>query len=102
MSSGLFFGKGANKNKQFRGQPKTLEFVVAQKTSKKTYPFQFKFQRPAYPASPFFKFVSVDTQSRRAFQSQRVSTPKRKVCSNGSLEFQSRPFYICMNQRIHM
>jgi hypothetical protein len=102
MSSRLFFGKGSNKNKQFRGQPKTVEFVVARETSKKTYPFQFKFQRPAYPASPFFKSVSVETQSRRAFLSQRVSTPKRKVCSNGSLEFQSRPFYICLNQSIHM
>ncbi len=102
MSSPLFFGKGVNKNKQFRGKPKTVEFVVARKTSKKTYPFQFKFQRPNYPASSFFKSVSVETQSRRAFLSQRVSTPRRKVCSDGSLEFRSRPFYICMNQNIHI
>ena len=102
MSSPLFFGKGVNKNKQFRGQPKTVEFVVARKTSKRTYPFKFKFQRPTYPASSFFKSVAVKTQSRRAFLSQRVSTPRRKVCSYGSIEFQSRPFYICMNQNIHM
>jgi len=102
MSSGLFFGKGANKNKQFCGKPKTVEFVVAQKTSKKIYPFQFKFKRPAYPSSPFFKYISVETPSRRAFVSQRVSTPKRKVCSSSSIEFQSRPFYICLNQRIYM
>jgi acyl-coenzyme A thioesterase PaaI-like protein len=102
MSSGLFFGKGSNKNKQFRGKPKTVEFVIARKTSRKTYPFKFKFQRPAYPASPFFKPISVETQSRRSFLNQRVSTPKRRVCSSSSIEFQSRPFYICLNQRIHI
>ena len=102
MSSPLFFGKGVNKNQQFRGQPKTVEFVFARKISKRTYPFQFKFKRPTYPASPFFKSVGVKTQSRRALLSQRVSSPRRKVCSHGSLEFQSRPFYICMNQNIHM
>ena len=102
MSSGLFFGKGADKNKQFRGQPKTVEFVLAQKTSRKVYPFQFNFQRPAYPADPFFKPVSVETQSRRAFLNQRVSTPRRKVCSNGSIEFQSRPFYICLDEYLRI
>ena len=58
MSSPFFFGKGINKNKQFRGQPKTVEFVYARSTSKKTYPFQFKFQRPTYPADSFFKRIN--------------------------------------------
>ncbi len=102
MSSPLFFGKGVNKSNQFRGKPKTVEFVLAGQISKKTYPFQFKFQRPARPADPFFKPVSVETQSRRAFRNQRASTPKQKVCSYGSIEFRSRPFYICMNQSIRV
>jgi hypothetical protein len=102
MSSSLFFGQGVNKNQKFHGQPKTVEFVVARKTSKKIYPFQLKFQRPTYLASPFFKSVAVKTQSRRALLSQRVSTPKREVCSNSDLEFNSRPFYICLNQSMRM
>ena len=71
MSSGLFFGKGVNKSQQFRGKPKTVEFVFARKTLKKTYPFKFKFQRPAFPASPFFKTIAVKTQSRRSFLNQK-------------------------------
>ena len=102
MSSPLFFGKGINKNQQFRGKPKSVEFVFANKTSKKTYPFKFKFKRPTYPAGSFFKTVSVKTQNRRSFLNQKVSTPKRKVCSNGSLEFRSRPFYICMDPYIRI
>lgn len=102
MSSPFFFGKGVNKNKQFRGQPKTVEFVYARSTSKKNYPFQFKFQRPTYPADSFFKRVAVETQSRRAFLNQRASAPKGKVCSKDSLEFQSRPFYICLNQSMYI
>jgi hypothetical protein len=102
MSSPFFFGKGVNTNKQFRGQPKTVEFVFARKTSKRIYPFHFKFQRPTYPASPFFKSVAVKTQSRRTLLSQRGSTPRREVCSNRSIEFQSRPFYICLDQNMHM
>ena len=94
--------RGSTKTKQFRGQPKTVEFVYARSTSKKTYPFQFKFQRPTYPADSFFKRVAVETQSRRAFLSQRVSVPKGEICSKGSLEFQSRPFYICLNQSMYM
>ncbi|MEE8205748.1 MAG: hypothetical protein V3T82_02285, partial [Nitrospinaceae bacterium] len=102
MSSPIFFGEGVNKNKQFRGQPKTVEFVFARKTSKKTYPFHLKFQRPTYPASSFFKSVAVETQSRRALLMQRGSTPKREVCSNRSIEFRSRPFYICLDQNMRM
>ena len=102
MSSPLFFGQGVNKSQRFHGQPKTVEFVLASKTSKKTYPFQFKFQRPTYPASPFFKPVTVETQSRRSLLSQRLSTPKREVCSNSDLEFKSRPFYICLNPSMRM
>ena len=101
-SSSLFFGEGKDKTHQFRGQPKTVEFVLAKTTSKKTYPFQFKFQRPAFPATQFFNPVSVGTQSRKTFLSQRVSTPTREVCSKRSIEFQSRPFYICLNESIHM
>lgn len=100
MSSPFFFGQGVSKSKTFRGQPKTVEFVFARSTSKKTFPFQFRFWRPAYPADSFFKQVSVETQSRRAFLSQKVSSPKGMICSNGSLEFQSRPFYICLKQRM--
>ena len=102
MSSPLFFGNGVNKNKQFRGQPKTVEFVVARETSKKIYPFQFKFRRPSHPASVFFKPVSVETQSRRAFLNQKVSTPRSEICSYGAVEFRSRPFFICMAQNIRM
>jgi len=102
MSSSLLFGQGTNKNQQFRGKPKTVEFVFAREMSKKAYPFQFKFQRPNYPASQFFRPVAVETQSQRSFLNQKVSTPKREVCSNGSLEFQSRPFYICLNPNMHI
>jgi hypothetical protein len=102
MSSSLLFGQGTNKNQQFRGQPKTVEFVFAGEMSKKTYPFQFKFQRPNYPASQFYRSVAVETQSQRAFMHQKVSTPKRAVCSNGALEFQSRPFYICLDKNMHI
>lgn len=101
-SSSLFFGGGKDKTHQFRGQPKSVEFVLAKTTLRKTYPFQFKFQRPAYPATQFFNPVSVGTQSRKAYMSRRVSTPTREVCSKGSAKFQSRPFYICLNESIHM
>ncbi len=101
-SSSLFFGDGVDKYKKFRGQPKTVEFVFARTTSKKTYPYQFQFKRPSYPVSPFFRSVSVSTQSQRALLNQRASTPKREVCSRSAIEFQSRPFYICLNPSMHI
>ena len=101
-SSSLFLGQGVNNNKKFRGQPKTVEFVVARKFSPETYPFQFEFQRPVYLADQSFQRVQVQTQSRRAFQQKRRSSPKRKVCSRGSTELKSGAFYFCLNENIYM
>ena len=101
-SSSLFLGQGVNKDKQFRGQPKTVEFVLARKTVKETYPFRFAFQRPAYPADQFFKHVRIQTQSRRAFLQKRRSSPKRAVCSRGNAEFKSGAFYFCLQENIYM
>ncbi len=101
-SSSLFLGQGVNKDKRFRGQPKTVEFVLARKTAKETYPFQFAFQRPTYPADQFFERVHVQTQSRRAFLQKRRSSPKRAVCSRSSTEFKSGAFYFCMNENIYI
>ena len=101
-SSSLFLGQGVNKNKQFRGQPKTVEFVLAKKSVQEAYPFQFAFQRPAYMANQFFERVRVQTQSRRAFLQKRRSSPKRAVCSGRSAEFKSGAFYICMNENLYM
>ena len=101
-SSSLFFGQGVNKNKQFQGNPKTVEFVLAGKSSQKSYPFQFAFQRPAYMADQFFKRVQVQTQSRRAFLQKRRSSPKRKVCSRNNAEFRSGAFYFCLQENIYL
>ncbi len=101
-SSPFFLGQGVNKNKQFRGQPKTVEFVLARETAKETYPFKFAFQRTAYPADQFSERVRVQTQSRRSFLQKRRSTPTRAVCSKGSTELKSGGFYFCMNENIYM
>ena len=101
-SSSLFFGQGVNKNKQFQGQPKTVEFVLAGKSTQKSYPFQFAFQRPAYMADQFFKRVQVQTQSRRAFLQKRRSSPKQKVCSRNYAEYKSGAFYFCMSDNLYL
>ena len=101
-SSSLFLGQGVNKDKNFHGQPKTVEFVLARKSSQKSYPFQFAFQRPAYMADQFFKRIHVQTQSRRAFLQKRRSSPKRKVCARNNAEFKSGTFYFCLQENIYM
>jgi hypothetical protein len=101
-SSSLLLGQGINKNKQFQGQPKTVEFVLAGKTIQKSYPFQFAFQRPAYMADQFFQNVQVETQSRRAFLQKRRSSPKRNVCSRGYAKYRSGAFYFCMNDNLYL
>ena len=101
-SSSLFLGQGVNKDKQFRGQPKTVEFVLARETEKEAYPFQFAFQRPAYLADQSLKQIKVQTQSQRAFLQKRRSSPKRKVCSRSSTEFKSGAFYLCMNENLYL
>lgn len=101
-SSSLFLGQGVNKDKQFRGKPKVVEFVLASKSIQETYPFRFAFQRPTYPADQFFERVHVQTQSRRAFMQKRRSSPKRAVCSRSSSEFKSGAFYFCMNENLYM
>jgi hypothetical protein len=101
-SSSLFLGQGVNKNKQFRGKPRTVEFVLAKKSSHETYPFQFAFQRPAYLADQFFQRVQVQAQSRHAFLQKGRSSPKRKVCSRGSTELKSGAFYFCMSEQLYM
>jgi hypothetical protein len=101
-SSSLFLGQGVNKNKQFSGQPKTVEFVLAGESAQETYPFQFAFQRPTHSANQFLKYVQVQTQSRRAFLQKRRSSPKRKVCSRRSTEFKSGAFYFCLNENLYI
>lgn len=101
-SSTLFFGRGMDKNQSFQGTPKTAEFVLAGEVSQKTYPFKFKFRRPAYPASPYWKPVEVSTLSRKAFLKMKRSKPKREVCSNHYLEYQTGPFYFCLSENMHL
>jgi hypothetical protein len=101
-SSPIFLGQGVNKNNQFRGQPKTVEFVLARETKRETYSFQLAFQRPAYLANQFFKRVQVQTQSQRSFMQQRRSSPKRKVCSRNATELKSGAFYFCMDHNLYL
>lgn len=102
MSSSLFFGQGISKNANFRGQPKTAEFVIARVASNKTYPFRFKFRRPAYPAQSYFKPVAVATLSRKAFVTMQPPKPKREVCSRDYAEFKSGAFYICLHDHMYI
>ncbi len=98
----ILLGQGVSKNRSFSGTPKTVEFVLAGKTTKEIYPVTFAFQRPDYPSHQIFKRIAVETLSKRAFLQKRRSSPQGKVCSRDQSKHTSGAFHFCLHDHMNM
>ena len=97
MASPILFGQGVNHSNDFFGTPRSVEFVLAREDIQKTYPFSFKFQRPAQPLRQALEHISVGTESKRGFLQQRKTPSPARVCSRDDLYQSSGGFHFCLN-----